>query len=74
MTNSSPYVYDKAKYQFKTIEEYGLPQEHAANHTVVFLRWLIEHQMMSDSFEDESKEVLGRFKQGQASIHDVYEW
>jgi hypothetical protein len=45
---SAPHVYDKAKCHYETIEQHGLSEEHAANHTVVFLRWLIDRRMMSD--------------------------
>ena len=51
---NSPHVYDKAKYHDETIEQHGLPEEHAANHTVVFLRWLIENDLMGESFITES--------------------
>lgn len=71
---ASPHVYDKARYHASTIEEHDLPEEHAANHTVVFLRWLLEHNLMSDEFLTTSADVLGRYKSGNASIHDVYEW
>ena len=73
-TRCRPHVYDKAKYHSESVRELGLSDEHAANHTVVFLRWLIENRMMSDSFEAESGDVLARFRGGAASIHEVYEW
>ena len=69
-----PVVYDKAKYHEDTIQELGLPAEHAANHTVFFLRWLIEHALMSESFETGSAQVLAAFRAGDASIHELYEW
>ena len=69
-----PFVYDKAKYHDDTIEELGLPEEHAANHTVFFLRWLIEHSLVSSFFLSESADIVGAFQAGEASIHDVYNW
>jgi hypothetical protein len=69
-----PVVYDKAKYHDETVEEFGLPEEHAANHTVFFLRWLIEHSLVSSFFQTESADVLNAFRAGKASIHDVYAW
>jgi hypothetical protein len=69
-----PHVYDKAKYHDDTIDELGLPEAHAANHTVFFLRWLIERSLVSDMFETEGADVLGAFRVGKASIHDVYDW
>jgi hypothetical protein len=68
----SPHVYDKAKYHYETVEGYGLAQEHAANHTVFFLRWLIENDLMNAWFVEESGDLLDRFRAGGASIHDVY--
>ncbi len=71
---NSPVVYDKAKYHYETIEQHGLSKEHAGNHTVMFLRWMIERQLMSTLFEEEAAEILIRFRAGKASIHEVYEW
>ncbi|HEV8485461.1 MAG TPA: hypothetical protein VGV87_18100 [Blastocatellia bacterium] len=70
----SPFVYDKAKYHYETIEQYGLSEEHAANHTVVFFRWLIEHDLMNNFFVVESGRILETFRAREASIHEVYEW
>ncbi len=70
----SPHVYDKAKYHYESIEQHGLPEEHAANHTVVFLRWLIENELMSPWFIEESGDEIAKFHAGSTSIHQVYEW
>jgi hypothetical protein len=70
----SPHVYDKAKYHFDSIQKHALSEEHAENHTVVFLRWLIERRLMSDFFENEAADVLARFRNGAVGIHKVYEW
>ena len=70
---TAPHVYDKAKYHLETTAEYGLPDSQAANHTAYFLRWLVEHDMMSSKFLAET-EVLGRYRKGDASIHEVYAW
>jgi hypothetical protein len=71
---TQPHVYDKAKYHDESIQQYGLPEEHAANHTIVFLRWLIEHQLMSNFFCNEGAKVLESFRAGKATIYDVYSW
>jgi hypothetical protein len=71
---NSPHVYDKAKYHYETIEQHVLFAEHAANHTVFFLRWLIENNLMSDEFMEESGDEIAKFREGAASIHQVYEW
>ncbi len=70
---TSPHVYDKAKYHGDTIQGFGLSEEHAANHTVFFLRWLIERDLVSDEFLQESGDALIRFRSGEASIHELYE-
>ena len=72
--DQGPHVYDKGKYHDESVDEYGLPEEHASNHTVFFLRWLIERELMSDMFMSEAAEILERFRSGQASIHEVYDW
>ncbi len=70
---SSPHVYDKAKYHYETIEQHGLSAKHAANHTIMFLRWLIERRMMNEFFEQEGAGVLRQFRAGEVSIHKVYQ-
>ncbi len=71
---ASHYVYDKAEYHWDTIQEYELPEEHAENHTVLFLRWLIEHGLTSESFYRDGEEILDQFRAGEVPIHDVYRW
>ena len=71
---TAPHVYDKAKYHIESIEQHGLSEEHAANHTVFFLRWLLEHNLMSDFFVTESDGLIDNFRAGRATIHEVYEW
>jgi hypothetical protein len=71
---NSPHVYDKAKYHYETIEKHGLSEEHAANHTVFFLRWLIENDLMSQEFMEECGDGIAKFRAGRATIHQVYEW
>ncbi len=71
---NSPHVYDKAKYHYETIEQHGLSEEHAANHTVFFLRWLIENNLMSEEFMEDSGDEIAKFRAGGATIHQVYEW
>lgn len=71
---SSPHVYDKAKYHYESVEQQGLSEEHAANHTVFFLRWVVERKMTSEFFENEAAEILRQFRAGEVSIHKVYKW
>jgi hypothetical protein len=71
--SKKPYVYDKAKYHLESTQKAGLPERHASNHTVVFLRWLIEKDLMGTFFVQESGAALEDFRAGKATIHDVYE-
>jgi hypothetical protein len=71
---STPHVYDKAKYHDDSVSKFGLPEEHSANHTVVVLRWLIEHKLMSEFFTRECRDILRTYETGDATIHQVYAW
>ena len=44
------HVYDKAKYHEASVEEQGLPTHYSENHTLFFLRWIIERNLISDLF------------------------
>lgn len=74
MNVAGSYVYDKAKYHDDTVANFGLPEEHASNHTIFFLRWLMDNDLVSDFFVSESGDILARYRAGNASIYDVYEW
>jgi hypothetical protein len=71
---TSPHVYDKAKYHAETVEVHGLPEEHASNHTVVFLRWLIEHDLMAKWFIEQTKCDLEQYRTGKTNVHELYNW
>src|SRR5262245_40032532 len=73
MNTTSPHVYDKAKYHLESVEEAGLPESHASNHTVPILRWLIDNGLMSQFFVTESGDDLRRYKLGGLTIHGLYE-
>jgi hypothetical protein len=73
MNSASPHVYDKAKYHLESVEQAGLPESHASNHTVPILRWLIDNGLMSEFFVTESGDDLGRYKRGALTIHGLYE-
>ena len=68
-----PVVYDKTKYHLETIDEYGLPESHASHHTLYFLRWLIENEIMSDEFKSETQ-PLNEYLTGERSLISLYEW
>ena len=74
MNADQPIVYDKAKYHSEFIEEQGLPEEHAYNHTTFFMSWLVKNRLMSDFFESESKDEVEKYRSGQTTINQLYEW
>lgn len=59
-----PYVYAKAKYHDESVQGFGLPAEHAGNHTVFFLRWLFERGLTSESFATDGAAPLAAFRGG----------
>lgn len=71
---STSYVYDKAKYHYESIEEFGLPESHACNHTLPILRWFIENDLMSEFFKSECSDQLTAFMEGRLSALALYEW
>lgn len=73
MSTDSPYVYDKAKYHLESIDEFGLPEEHAYHHTTFFLSWLVNNGLMSEWFLSESAKELALYRSGQMSINELYE-
>jgi hypothetical protein len=74
MKIDEPYVYDKAKYHYESVEQAGLPEEHASNHIVPMLRWLIDNDLMSDFFLTEGAEPLARYRSQELSIYGLFEW
>lgn len=67
-------IYDRGKYHDKTVKEAGLPQSHASNHTVVFLRWICERGMLSDDSKSDAAKLLDKIQRGSATYHDLYKW
>ena len=74
MQSDDPYVYDKAKYHFESVDDFGLPEEHAFNHTTFFLSWLVAHDLMSEWFCAECADELAKYKEGTATVNELYEW
>lgn len=68
------YVYDKAKYHDESVAQLGLPEQHAANHALPILRWLIENNLVSEFFKRESGATLESFQKGDSTIYDLYQW
>lgn len=68
----NPHVYDKSKYHLESVENEGLPEEHASNHIVVMLRWLIENDLLDASFAEDQRAQLDRHRAGELSIHELF--
>ncbi|MFT3685257.1 MAG: hypothetical protein QM783_10090 [Phycisphaerales bacterium] len=66
------HAYDKAKYHDETVQGHGLPEEHASNHIVYFLRWLIDRRLTSDLLETESDGLVDSVRRGDNTIHDLF--
>ncbi|GIG19593.1 hypothetical protein Cch01nite_03170 [Cellulomonas chitinilytica] len=68
-------VYDKAKYHDESVEEEGLPHEHADHHIVYFLRWLIENDLVSrEMTKGGAGRALKAYRSGRQSIFWLFEW
>ena len=65
-------VYDKGKYHDESVADAGLPEQHAVHHIVYFLRWLIEHDLVSDEFS--AGDALPAYHAGERDIIWLFEW
>ncbi len=74
MSASDPVVYDKAKYHDESVQDIGLADEHAYNHTTFFMSWLVKNHLMSEDFENDKNNPVGDYRRGKISINKVYEW
>ncbi len=61
---------DDASYHIESIEEKGLPIDpiNAYNHMAIYLRWCMEHDLMSVDFLKEYSEVAKQVKADPASV------
>lgn len=71
-SSASNHAYDKAKYHYETIEEFGLPAEHACNPATFFLSWLIKNRLMSRRFERDGQSELALYLAGRMPINTLY--
>lgn len=67
------YAFDKAKYHAESVEEQGLPEQHAYHHTTYFLSWLIRNGLMSEGFEQQGRRELEDYRSGRIGINTLYE-
>lgn len=69
---SNVYVYDKAEYHAEDENGGLLTDKQASVHTGLFVGWLLEHQLMSLKFIEESTVEIEQFLQKQMTGTDVY--
>jgi len=69
---SDPTVYDKAKYHYGGNYPKGLSKARAFVHTGMFLGWIIDHDLYSDLFKEESPDLIAAFKNRQITGAQVY--
>lgn len=70
-----PVVYDKAKYHSESVLEYELPEEQAAVHTAFFLGWLIDNDLCSAEFVEDTQAEIAAYKQREKTALEIYgEW
>ena len=67
-----PVVYDKAKYHLDSIKEFGLAEEQSAVHTAFFLGWLMDNDLCSAEFIDDSREDIAAYKRRETTALEVY--
>ncbi len=67
-----PKPYDKAAYHDEAVAKLGLPEEHTENHTLFFLRWLLETNLVSEWYLKETAETREACREGKATVRDVY--
>ena len=67
-------VYDKAKYHYGGDYPEDLSDDQAFVHTGMFLGWLIDNDLYSDFFQEESEEMIIAFKNREMTGAQIYEY
>lgn len=65
-------IYDKAKYHYEGDFPQELPMEQAFVHTGMFLGWIIDNNLFSDEFLEETEEEINKFKLRKMTGTQVY--
>lgn len=65
-------VYDKAKYHYQGDFPADLSIDQAFVHTGMFLGWILEHNLFSEEFEEESQDEINQFKLKQMTGTEIY--
>ena len=69
---NSPVVYDKAKYHLDSVLQLELPEEQSAVHTAFFLGWLMDNDLCSEEFIEDSGTQIEEYKQRKKTALEVY--
>ncbi len=69
---TSPIVYDKAKYHFDGKFPIDLPREQAYIHTGMYLGWIIDNNLCSEEFKNETIDEILQFKQKEITGTQIY--
>ncbi len=72
MTES--YVYDKAEYHYDGEYPENLPEEQAFVHTGMFLGWILDNDLHSVDFWQDSAGYIASFKAREMTGAQVYEY
>ncbi len=70
---SETYVYDKAKYHMTGTKGGAQSWERASGWALFMLRWLIERDLVSPYFYEQSEQSLVQYRKGQMSFFQLYE-
>lgn len=65
-------IYDKAKYHYEGEYPNDLPLKQAFVHTGMFLGWIIENELFSQEFNQESKSEIEKLKDRQMTGTQIY--
>lgn len=67
-----PIVYDKAKYHSESVHELDLPDEQSAVHTAFFLGWLMDNDLCSPEFVEDTRADIAAYKQREKTALEIY--
>jgi hypothetical protein len=70
---SDTHVYDKSKYHMTGQAGGAASWENASGPALFFLRWSIDHNLVSNYFIEESEESLVDYRGGRCSFFHLYE-
>ena len=65
-------VYDNARYHEATVRKYDLPKQQASIHTAFYLGWLIDNNLCSEGFKEDSEEMLADCQNQFKTPIDIY--